>query len=448
MPIRPTYDDWYSLSAPNFDKDFTKYFLPFGSVWRPFDAAIGYILSIDYRMFPTLNHILVLAGHAASTMLVWNLCRRLNFTATANGIATTFFFASPCMLGTVLSCDSMNQVYSNFWGLMSVWCFLKYNNNIRFFLYATCVIMATLSKDNGITWAVVPPLFASAFGFIDKRKTFNYFMLGLLLAAAYMAVRLSLPKTEIINPEYSNFLLTKKVRDLCVALGYTWVAADYICIFHAPSRNLLVAIITVLFSFPFFYVLFMRNFRQWKTRPFLTIAVCIIIVLSPNLLITMSVMNVYAGLGMSALLVGYIVNEYGTDTAFVKKAFALYLLVAIPVDLHHWYKAWQTSLAGRDMAVDTLKNTDGIKDKVYAITIEDNERKFSSFCVLPSDAFSGGMAALYENGYTWPETLRDTTIERNINSAEKARALAEEAIRKRGYQCVWIVDKNKVTVVK
>lgn len=450
MLILPTFDDWYSLTAPKiiYDGSWTQFFLPYGVVWRPFDALVGFILSTDYRMCPTFNHAVIVAGHVLNTLIVYKICRALKFNHTATSMATVFFYASPCMLGTVLSCDSFNQTYSNFWGLVALWSYLTHTGKRRYAMQAACIILATLCKENGIAWLVVPPIMRYAFKDADWRQLAKGVAFGLAVAAVYFAVRLSLPKTEIINPEYSNFALTKKVRDLCVALGYTWFAVDWIAVFHEQSRNIAVAAATLLLSLPLVYVVFFRDIRRRLTLRFAAICLCILAVWSPNLVITMSVMNVYSGLGMAALLVGYAVNAYKPGDRMVKTAFALYLVSAIPVGIHHWYKAWQTSLAGKQMAIDAQGQIKEPADSLFTITIKEDERKFSSFCVLPSDAFADGMALQYENGYKWPRAIDSNYIEREGDYMGKAMAMARKALASKKFGCAIIVDKDKVTVVQ
>ena len=93
--ILPTFDDWTYLTTPYFGDFFdNKGLLPYKSYWRPFDATIGYILGLNYKMFPALNHILVLLGHVGSTILVYMLTKK-------NILAATFFYLSTAMLGTV-----------------------------------------------------------------------------------------------------------------------------------------------------------------------------------------------------------------------------------------------------------------------------------------------------------------------------------------------------------
>ena len=41
-------------------------------------------------------------------------------------------------------------------------------------------------------------------------------------------------------------------------------------------------------------------------------------------------------------------------------------------------------------------------DEVFCVSVKDTERKYSSFHVLPVDAFSNGRAVLWLNNYRWP----------------------------------------------
>ena len=57
--------------------------------------------------------------------------------------------------------------------------------------------MAALAKDNGIAFAVIPPVVAFAFGMADRKTLVRHFMFGILIAVVYAAIRLSLPATYI-----------------------------------------------------------------------------------------------------------------------------------------------------------------------------------------------------------------------------------------------------------
>ena len=90
--IYPSFDDWSTLSSPNFDPDCAKFFLPYGSVWRPFDALMGYIVGAAPQLFPALNHVCIVAGHLIGAVLVMKLSQRLGFCRAAQFASTLFFW--------------------------------------------------------------------------------------------------------------------------------------------------------------------------------------------------------------------------------------------------------------------------------------------------------------------------------------------------------------------
>lgn len=472
LQIRPTFDDFTTLSSPNYDPDVLHYLLPMGSTWRPSDSIMGYINAIDYHLFPTLSHIEIWAAHLGSTLLVYVICRQLHIGLLPRSIATAFFFFSPCTLATTLSCDGTNQSTCHLLGLMAVWAYLRYDGRRKYLLWMLLVVLSSFSKDNGIAWAVVPPVIAWAFGRIDRRTFMRHFAYGIALAIIYGIVRLSLPNNNPLNEEYEQQFtsLFSRISGIGKWLGYTWTATDFLSVFHQPNRNLAWAAVTLVLSVPFFLLLFLRR-NIWRQRTFYGIIAAIVITESPNLLIAMSLMNAYASLGMAALLVGWLTQQYlnnpkecldrdgsgsSNNAVSVKShrhvmllqlTFTIYLVVAVLVDIHHWYWAWKTSLPGMELAQQAVEKTRGSVDKAYCIVIRDDYPKYSSFCVPTDEAFGWGRSVWQVTGYTWPRTLKDTVLERSANAMQQARVLARKK-RQQGYDCVWIVNKHNVDVIQ
>lgn len=446
--IYPSYDDWSTLSSPNFDADWAKFFLPYGSVWRPFDALMGYVVGAAPQLFPALNHVCIVFGHLLGAILVMKLSQLLGFGRAAQFVATIFFWISPCMLGTVLSCDSLNQTYSQMWGMAAVWFYLSVKGRGRYAAWAACVMLAALSKDNGIAWAVVPPVLAFAFGRENMRSASRHLLFGVAIAVAYGCIRIALPSTEYYNPDYHTFLLAKKIKEIAIFVGYTWVAADYVSIVHAASRCLPLAALTLVLSLPFVYMMFVRSPRLWLTRRFAGLAVCIIIVMSPHLLISLSVMNTYAGLGMSALLVAFVADHTERHhPSLLRTAFAMYVAAALITDIHHWYKAYTTAAVGRDMAREAIRLAEKPVRNAYCVITDDDQKKFSSFCVLPQDAFGAQAAAVaHETQYKWPLHAEDTIIPRD--HAHEARTIARRVLDTGRFDCVWLIDKSSVSIMR
>jgi len=445
LQILPTFDDWNTLSSPNFDADWTKYFLPLGSFWRPFDATFGYISAQNYQLFPNLNHICIFIGHLINTFLVYQIISLLKFNQLSRSIATTLFYLSPCTLATVLACDSLNQTYSQLWGLLTIWIYLSVDGRKKYMLWLGTVIIAALAKENGLAWAVVPPIFAYGFRLISVRRLRKDILFGLSIAILYAVVRLSLPQYGDYNPDYQTFSLVRRLQEIAMLFVNTFFAIDIMSFVHQPSRTLLpLGIITFILSIPFIYALLRTN-KYWKTREFLNLIVCALIVVSPNLLLSLSMMNAYAPLGMFAVLIGYLVNTMHKNL-FPKVAFSLYIISAIIVATHYWYSSWKTSLTGQELAQEVIRKSKYKAAKAYCLQIESNIPKFSSFYVTANDAFGWGIAVMHETGYQWPQELKDTTIQQNTKPKEIQRII-QHAFNK-GYDCVWIVDNAEVQVIE
>lgn len=451
LPIQPTFDDWVTLSCPNYDPHFLQYFLPIGVFWRPGDALMGYVNAIDYRLFPALNHILIWAAHTASTLMVYLIARQLGMQRLTRYIGATFFFFSPCMLATTLSVDALNQSYCHLWGIMSVWVYLGQKGRRKMVLWMVLVLLSTFAKDNGLAWAMVAPFVAWGFRRTDRATLKRHLKYGMGLAAAYCLVRLAFPVDYTAADEHVVELKSaaSKLSGLAKWLGYTWTATDFLALFYQPDRNLPLAAATCALSLPF-PLLLLTNARLWRNTPFYVLVAAMFIVASPNIIISMSLMNAYASLGMAALLVAWMAQMHLADPGRRKAlcvCFALYVACAVVTDTHHWYKAWKTSLTGRSMAENTVRRMHGKANNVYCITIRRDTPKYSSFCVPPEEAFGWGRAVWQVTGYTWPTTLRDTLVDGSPTAHAHAMALAHDKL-KQGCDCVWIVDRSRVEVVR
>ena len=353
---------------------------------------------------------------------------------------------SPCVLATVFACDSLNQSYSQFWGLLSIWFYLNSQSRLKHLLWLGCIVLAVLSKENGLAWAVVPPILAFGFKKTDRNTFLRHLLFGILLSIVYAAIRLSLPVTDYYYEEYhSLFVLSKKIKAVAILISYTWLPGDYIYLLHAQSRHIPLFLITLIPTLPFMWMLFIRNRKRLIERPFLTLVICALITASPNLLITMSMMNAYAWLGMAALIAGWCANCYKEQRALIV-TFILFLTAITYTDIHHWYLTWKTSLPGREMALEAIEKTGGRIDKVYVITVEEQERKFSSFYTLPTEAFGWGRAVLKETDYQWPTTFNDTIIAPD-SPLPVIDSIAQSALNQ-GFECVWVVKHHHVEVIK
>ena len=445
--ILPTFDDWTSLIAPSFGEWFSKERLLFyGYHWRAFDATIGYLVGLNpHLLFPLLNHICVVVGHVGCTLMVWKLCSTLKIDNFSKNVATLFFFLTPAMLATTLAVDGLNQTYANLWGLLSAWVYLnKRGGRFTYVVWLMFIAIATLCKENGLMWALVAPLLAFGFQQLTPKKLMRDLAIGCSMFVVYALFVLLLPSNIVIEPEYMPGV-GKSLKNIVKYIFATWVTVDYVWLLHQPHRNLLLAAVTFVLSLPFIYQLFIRNGRKLLSRPFLMLLLCQLILVAPHLGTVFSMMHAYAGLGMSALIVGWMC-QYCKQQKHVLWSYVLIVLSFLIIDVHLWHESYVSALAGRDLAQQAVEKTGTPVEKAYVITVEDEVEKLSSFCVSPGDAFGWGLSVQYATNYEWPTEIGDTIVAYGADETA-LQNIAHEALES-GYECVWIVNKTNIEVVR
>ena len=201
LQVLPTFDDWNTLSQ-HYEGDFRYVFYRHDSFWRPFDELFKYFYSYHYQWFPVFSHLCILIGHLFNTILVFLLCRKLQFSELSQAVATAFFYFSPAILATLWACDSMNQVYSQFWGLAALLAYLSYQGRRQCLTWMLCCLIATLTKENGIAWFFIAPAIAFVFGHIDVQRLRKHLFWAAVAIVIYLAVRFTIPMVGDYNDEY------------------------------------------------------------------------------------------------------------------------------------------------------------------------------------------------------------------------------------------------------
>lgn len=446
IKLQPTFDDWTYLTYPNEDKNYLKYILPYGNYWRPFDAIFGYVLTIDLRLFPTLNHIVIYLGHIASAIMVYHLAVRFQFKTIAATIATLFYMFSPAMLGAVLDIDSINQVFATLFALIALW-FYSSQSQYRILLWIIFCLLSTLSKENGIVWFFIIPLLSFSFHFIDKKTLKLHFFIALSCILGYWIIRTALPHdiTAYTN-KYYQFSITTYFVNLSKFFLLTFTSLDFIGLFHQPSRNLLLLVITALLSLPLTLFTTVRALRIRPCLQSLIFPTCILLAASPHLFTIFSTMHAYAALSLVALWLAQIIHLNPTFQRHFIIAFSMYFTAALIVDYRHYVKSYESGMTGYQMAREVINKTHKPAHKAYCICIDHGEKKYSSFCVIPYDAFGWGNAVYYQTKHQWPKTLNSETI-----SDSKAKLQIDSIIKikqKEGYDHIWIADGNHVRVIE
>ncbi len=447
LPILPTHDDWAGTTKPDFNPFFIKErFLFYGYHWRPFDTMIGWIVGLNPQvLYPSFNHYLVVFGHLLCSILIYILLTKLKFSNRAKNITTLLFFLAPATMATVTAIDSQNQVYAHIVDIIAFLCYIKLKKGkyiVCFFL----IFLATLCKENGLMWALICPILAFGFDFIDKQTLKKDILFGIGIVFSYFIVITLLPKDIIIHPEYVPDII-KMIKNFIKFIFTSFITVDYIYLLHQPSRNILFAGITFLLTLPFFYYIYINDINKLKNKKIVCTIICLLIAVGPHIITVFSMMHTYAGMGLIAIITAYSIDKYEVIKPIII-SFILFIVSALYIDLHLIDESVKSGLIGKKMAIEAIHKTGSPVKNVKVIIIEDDYPKLSSFCVIPNEAFGWGLATKYETNYKWPEEIKDTTIARTSDAIKEANKLAIKMLDNGKTDCVWIVDHKNIDVVK
>ena len=448
LPILPTHDDWAGTTKPDFSPFFIKeHFFFYGYHWRPFDTWIGYIVGRNPQvLWPSFNHILVVLGHLLCSLALYRLLTVLKMKEVAKNIATFFFFITPAVMATITAIDSQNQVFSLTCDIIAFLFYVK-QNKYKYVIWPFLIFLATLFKENGLMWALICPILAYGFNYIDNKTLKRDILVGIVIMAAYALAIVILPKDITIHPEYEPGMM-KVGKNTVKFLFNSFITVDYIYLLHQPSRNLLLAAISLLLTTPFFYLVYIRNWKMYFSRQIVYTLICLIIAVGPHLGTAYSMMHTYAGLTMIAVIIAYSIDYTNNTLKPLVISFILWILVALLIDVHLIDSSVKSGLTGKKMAQEAIQKTGKPVKSVYVIIIEDDYPKLSSFCVIPNEAFGWGLASRYETNYQWPKVIEDTTIERSADAIKNAKKIGLEILNKKQFDCIWIVNHTDIDVVK
>ena len=296
-------------------------------------------------------------------------------------------------------------------------------------------------------WALICPILAFGFNFIDKKTLKRDIFVGIGIMAMYALAITILPRDITIHTEYVPSI-TKVIQNLIKFLFTSFVTVDYIYLLHQPHRNLWLAGATFLIAFPFFYCIFIRNIKLFADKRMICTLLCLSIAVAPHVFTVFSMMHTYSGLVMIAILTAYSINSYRQHHKPVLFSFPLFIIAAIIINTHLIDSSIESGLVGKKMAIEAIQKTGKPVKNVYIVIIEDDYPKLSSFCVIPCEAFGWGLATRYETNYQWPEIIVDTTITRNNKSFETAKKIALKKLQSKQYDCAWIINHQDIRVIQ
>lgn len=435
--MEPVSDDLTYFTS-FYSGSLLKGLMPIYFWWRPFDVLLGYIIHLYPSLFPLLNHLIVSSFHLLSTVLFFLIIRQLGFKQLEQNIATSFFYLTPSILGAVFDTDAINQTGALFFDLLGfyVFAFMRKGHIVG---WLVLTFIATLFKENGITWFVITPLLSWTFD-IRKYEIRKSLCLGVIVAIAYGILRLSLPHSGALNNEYFNFSIRNELKILAKLLTLVFVPTDNIFLIHNHIPILSMLSFACSASLPIY--LLVKISTKLLTRIPLMLILLIFVALSPHLVTLFTVMHAYGIIPFTALLLTWELSE----VRFTRTAcglLSLFLMSCVEIDVHHAiekYKSGQRMFSLSSQALELLGSEP--VDSVYSITIDGNYAKYSTFCANASDAFAWGNSVQNMTQYKWPKVWKDTTM--NVPMQDSSVYSIGLQAYKHGYHAVLVVTMDSV----
>ena len=190
--LMPFHDDWSYATAPNPDFVWSQ-LLPSAAFWRPFDVLWGAMLSHCPNLFPVANRACVALAHAISSVVLFDVFRRIGCAKKDAILGACFFATSSALAATVVNSDTINQAWSFCWGAIALLVSLgagcgTWKHRI---LIGGLVLLSILFKESGVSWLAVIPLVVCY-----RDRNGKLFMqqvgAGILLLVVYFVLRFAL----------------------------------------------------------------------------------------------------------------------------------------------------------------------------------------------------------------------------------------------------------------
>ena len=438
--LQPTFDDWTYYTIPQTEPLTLQSLLPDGNYWRPFDVLFGHLLGLNHRFFPFLNHLFILLGHILNTLLIYKILQWFRVSTLSRNLSVVFFYLSSGTLGTILNIDSLNQVYSLLWGLLALYSYISLSGYRKLLLWLVCALLSVFAKESGYVWFLFPPFIVWGIG----KERFNYVIRHLFCACLvfvfYLVSRFMLTDSFYLeNNVYMEFTLTRLLRNLALLLGMIFYPIDYASLIHPQHRHLAVVVITGALPLPFLWLL-LRSYG-WQ-KPLIVLLLSFFIGAFVNLITVFSVMHCYAVLPFVALMIALLCERFKNKKVLIVSAL-LYLLTTSFTLLHHAYASFLSGKVGEQMAKNIVSQYDRPVNKVMLIHLDKGETKYSSFWVIPFEAFGWGYSALQQTGYQWPKTI----INEEITNRKQLKSLLLKA-EKANCDGVWYAEGDQVKRIK
>ena len=186
-----------------------------------------------------------------------------------------------------------------------------------------------------------------------------------------------------------------------------------------------------------------KNHRTLLGKTGLLLLLCALIAAAPHLATVFTAMHAYGLMPLMAMLWALIINRLPRKPLLLS-LMTVSLFTIILIDLHHWNETRLSGQRQERLSKQALRVLGSPVDSVFSINIVDGYRKYSTFCVRPTDAFAWGNGVQLMTAYRWPKTWEDVSIPEE--QRRRVPEIADSAYRV-GFRKVLLISHETVTLV-
>lgn len=463
--IRPVYDDWFSAAYPRFDFQLSD-LLPSGAFWRPIENGLGGLLASVPTWFPVFNHLLVVVLFSLTAWIARRILRICSVNAVIREVAFFVILLSPAGMATLFSIDAINQAGAAFFGMLSIYAYLRYVGSRRYLYWLLSAVVAVFFKESGIAYFVVAPLVAFAMSKPDWKSLVNGksvkmwvlpVLSGILLAGIYFGVRLALsdgrmPFNENASSNYAMHLCVVNIlKNLGLLLGSVSTTIDTIALFCTP-RNPAIVILSFLCGIPLLLLILRSLVKVFCQNEFLlkylVLAVAIFCVAAPHLLMHhCGEMHAYSILPLFVIVAASLFGDCGVGGKYIGLSLSLYFLAAVGVDFHKYACMYRCGMLGEIIVEQIDEKSENTPANVLILEVEDIDSKgYSVFCSSAADSFFRGQYYRWKHRFASPEEIYYESLP-SVPSQQEIMQFVD-AYRVHSIDCVWVIDGTNVAVIE
>lgn len=384
----PIGDDWAYSTSPRIGKEFVM-------STRAIDNLYGIFLGKAPKLFPYLNHIIVVISHCISSVFFYLFSKKiLAISKKVSLIFSLLFAISSGCCATVFSVDALNQSLSLAFGVTGIFLYLYCSKPIpKVLVYLFFSALSMFSKESGIFFLLTIPLFE----LINKplKKIWKIVAVDYLCGALFSVYYITL-----VDFSGSAVFGLNIIKNTVVHLAFSVLQMDTVSFFGYGKY--VVPGITLLLSLPLIIaiaVLFIKRLLKKDLVALLMLFFWVFSTFPQNTLAGAQEMNSYPTIFFAMLFFAYMCKDVD-----MKKIYTIcipYIIAAVVSSGIKYNAMYNLSSTGKKTLYNIQQQTVGVEPEkvlVYPLNIL-NEHSYGVFILSNSGTIGNGYALGAIYGY-------------------------------------------------